>query len=72
MAKEAEFEVTGTVVEKLPGRKFRVELENGKKVLAYLSGRLSTNYIKIATGDSVTVAISPYDIERGRIVWRNR
>jgi translation initiation factor IF-1 len=60
----------GTVLEKLPNAMFQVELENGLKVLAHISGKLRMNYIKILPGDKVTVVLSPYDLTKGRITWR--
>ena len=70
MSKADVIEVEGTVVEKLPNAMFQVELENGHKVLAHISGKLRMNYIKILTGDKVKVEMSPYDLNRGRITWR--
>ena len=70
MSKEDVIEVEGTVVEKLPNAMFQVELENGLKVLAHISGKLRMNYIKILPGDKVTVVLSPYDLTKGRITWR--
>ncbi|NLN69841.1 MAG: translation initiation factor IF-1 [Chloroflexi bacterium] len=64
--------VEGTVTEALPGTQFRVELENGSKVLAYLSGKMRRHYIRILLGDRVRLEISPYDLTRGRIVYRYR
>lgn len=63
-------EVKGTVIEPLPNAMFRVELENGHKVLAHISGKMRMNYIKILPGDKVTVELSPYDLTRGRITYR--
>ena len=71
MAKEA-IEMQGTVTEVLPDTNFRVQLENGHEVLAYISGRMRKNYIRILEGDRVTVELSPYDPTRGRIVYRER
>jgi translation initiation factor IF-1 len=68
--KEDNIEVEGVVVEPLPNAMFRVELENGHKVLAHISGKLRQNYIRILPGDKVTVELSPYDLTRGRITWR--
>jgi len=62
--------VEGTVVEPLPNAMFRVELENGHKVLAHISGKMRMHFIKILPGDKVTVELSPYDLTRGRIVYR--
>lgn len=69
LAKEA-IEMQGTVTEVLPDTNFRVELENGHRVLAYISGRMRKNYIRILEGDRVTVELSPYDLQRGRITYR--
>ena len=70
MAKEDVLEVEGTVLEALPNAMFQVELENGHKILAHISGKLRMNYIKILPGDKVKVELSPYDLTRGRITWR--
>ena len=70
MAKEDAIQVEGTVVEALPNAMFRVELENGHKVLAHVSGKMRMYFIKILPGDKVTVDLSPYDLSRGRIVYR--
>lgn len=70
MAKADEIEVEGVVLEKLPNAMFQVELENGHKILAHISGKLRMNYIKILPGDKVTVVLSPYDLTKGRITWR--
>jgi translation initiation factor IF-1 len=70
MPKEEGVQVEGTVVEPLPNAMFRVELENGHKVLAHISGKMRMNFIKILPGDKVTVELSPYDLSRGRIVYR--
>ena len=70
MAKEDIIEVEGIVVETLPSTTFKVELENGHRVLAHISGKLRQNYIKILPGDKVRVELSPYDLSRGRITWR--
>ena len=70
MAKEDVIEVEGTVVEALPNTTFKVELENGHQILAHISGKLRMNYIKILPGDKVKVELSPYDLSRGRIIWR--
>jgi translation initiation factor IF-1 len=69
LAKDA-IEMQGTVTEVLPDTNFRVELENGHRVLAYISGRMRKNYIRILEGDKVTVELSPYDLSRGRITYR--
>lgn len=68
--KEEAIEVEGTVIEPLPNAMFRVELENGHKVLAHISGKMRMHYIRILPGDRVTVQLSPYDLTRGRIVYR--
>jgi translation initiation factor IF-1 len=68
--KEGAVEVEGTVLEPLPNAMFRVELENGHKVLAHISGKMRMHYIRILPGDKVVVEISPYDLTRGRIVYR--
>ena len=70
MPKADEIEMEGVVLEKLPNAMFQVELENGHKVLAHISGKLRMNYIKILPGDKVTVVLSPYDLTKGRITWR--
>jgi len=70
MAKQDVIEVEGTVVEPLPNAMFRVSLENGHEVLAHISGKMRMNFIKILPGDRVTVELSPYDLTRGRIVYR--
>lgn len=70
MAKEDVIEVEGTVTEALPNTNFKVELENGHQILAHISGKLRMNYIKILPGDKVKVELSPYDLSRGRIIWR--
>lgn len=73
MAKEEDkIQVEGTIVEALPGTQFRVRLENGHDVLAYLSGRMRKYYIRILLGDHVRVEMSPYDLTRGRIVYRQK
>ena len=73
MAKvEDKIQVEGTVIEALPGTQFRVNLDNGHEVLAYLSGRMRKYYIRILLGDRVRVEISPYDLTRGRIVYRQK
>ena len=70
MSKEDVIEVEGTVIETLPNTNFKVELENGHKILAHISGNHIMNYIKILPGDKVKVELSPYDLNRGRITWR--
>lgn len=72
MAKEDVIELEGKVLETLPNTMFRVELENGHVVTAHISGKMRKNYIRILTGDSVTVEISPYDLSKGRITFRAR
>lgn len=69
MAREDLIEVQGTVIETLPNTIFRVELDNGHVVQAHLSGKLRQHYIKILTGDRVTLELSPYDLTKGRITW---
>jgi translation initiation factor IF-1 len=63
-------ELTGTIVETLPGAKFRVELENGHVILAHVAGKMRKHYIRIVPGDSVTVELTPYDLSKGRITYR--
>ena len=70
MAKEEGIQVEGTVIEPLPNAMFRVELENGHKVLAHISGKMRMHFIKILPGDKVTIELSPYDLTRGRITYR--
>lgn len=70
MAKDDVIEVEGTVVEALPNALFQVELDNGHKILAHISGKLRMNFIRILPGDKVTIELSPYDLTRGRITWR--
>ena len=70
MAKEASIKIDGTILETLPNATFRVELENGHKVLAHISGKMRMHFIKILPGDKVTVELSPYDLTRGRITYR--
>jgi len=72
MAKEEAIQVEGTIVEPLPNAMFRVELENGHKVLAHISGKMRMHFIKILPGDKVTIELSPYDLSRGRIVFRGK
>ena len=72
MAKEEPIEVEGIVKESLPNTMFRVELQNGHLILAHLSGKMRKHYIRIVPGDRVKVALSPYDLTRGRIVYRQR
>ncbi len=70
MAKEEAIEVEGTIIEPLPNAMFRVELDNGHKVLAHISGKMRMHFIKILPGDRVTVELSPYDLSRGRVTFR--
>lgn len=70
MSKEDVIEVEGTVLEALPNAMFQVELENGHKILAHISGKLRMNFIRILPGDKVKLELSPYDLTRGRITWR--
>jgi len=72
MSKQDVIEVEGKVVEALPNAMFQVELENGHKILAHISGKLRMNFIKILPGDKVTIELSPYDLTRGRITWRGK
>ncbi|MBR5484978.1 MAG: translation initiation factor IF-1 [Oscillospiraceae bacterium] len=72
MAKEDVIEIEGTVLEALPNAQFRVELPNGHKILAHISGKLRMNFIRILPGDKVTVEMSPYDLSKGRITWRSK
>ena len=72
MAKEEAIEVEGIVKEALPNTKFRVELQNGHMIMAHLSGKMRKHYIRIVPGDSVKVALSPYDLDKGRIIFRQR
>ena len=72
MSKVDSIEIEGTVVEKLPNAMFQVELENRHKVLAHIGGKLRMNYIRIITGDKVTLELSPYDLTKGRIIWRDK
>ena len=72
MSKSDVIEIGGVVVEKLPNTMFKVELENGYQVLATISGRLRQNFIRILPGDKVTMELSPYDLTKGRIIWRDK
>ena len=72
MSKADVIEIEGTVTEKLPNTMFSVELENGHEVLAHISGKLRQNFIKILPGDKVTLELSPYDLTKGRIIWRDK
>ena len=72
MSKEDVIEIEGVVVEKLPNAMFKVELENGHQVLAHISGKLRKNFIRFLPGDKVTMEMSPYDLTKGRITWRDK
>lgn len=72
MSKDDVIEVEGTVVDSLPNAMFQVELANGHKILAHISGKLRMNFIRILPGDKVTVEMSPYDLTKGRITWRSK
>ena len=72
MSKQDVIEIEGTVTEALPNAQFMVELPNGRKILAHISGKLRMNFIRILTGDHVTVEMSPYDLTKGRITWRSK
>ena len=72
MSKQDMIEIEGTVVESLPNATFQVELEKGHKILAHISVKLRMNYIKIIPGDSVKLEMSPYDLTKGRIIWRSK
>ncbi len=72
MAKEDVIELEGTVIEALPNAMFQVDIGNGHKILAHISGKLRMNFIRILPGDKVTVQMSPYDLTRGRITWRSK
>ena len=72
MSEEDVIEIEGIVVEKLPNAMFKVELENGHQVLAHISGKLRKNFIRILPGDKVTMEMSPYDLTKGRITWRDK
>jgi len=72
MAKEEHIEMEGIVIDTLPNTTFRVEFENGHIVTAHISGRMRKNYIRILTGDSVTVQLTPYDLSKGRITFRSK
>ena len=72
MSKADVIEVEGVVVEKLPNAFFKVELENGHQILATISGKLRMNFIRILPGDKVTIEMSPYDLTKGRIIWRDK
>jgi len=70
MAKEEQIQMTGTVTDTLPNTMFKVELENGHEIIAHISGKMRKNYIKILTGDKVKVELTPYDLTKGRITFR--
>ena len=72
MAKEDQIEIEGTVIETLPNTMFRVELDNGHVVTAHISGKMRKHYIRILTGDRVTIEMTPYDLSKGRITYRSR
>lgn len=72
MPKEDQIEMEGTIVETLPNTMFRVELDSGHIITAHISGKMRKNYIRILTGDRVTVEMTPYDLSKGRITYRNR
>ena len=72
MVKEEPLQVEGTVTESLPNATFRVELENGHKILAHISGKMRMHFIRILPGDKVTLEMSPYDLDKGRIIYRNK
>ena len=72
MSKDDVIEIEGTVVESLPNAMFQVELANGHKILAHISGKLRMNFIRILPVDKVTVEMSPYDLSKGRITWRSK
>lgn len=72
MAKGDVIEVEGTVIEKLPNAMFQVEIEGGHRILAHISGKLRMNFIRVLPGDKVTIELSPYDLTKGRIIWRSK
>lgn len=72
MSKTDIIEIEGKVIEKLPNATFKVEIENGHIILAHISGKLRMNYIRILPGDKVTMELSPYDLTKGRIIWRDK
>ena len=72
MSKDDVIEVEGKVIEKLPNAMFQVELENGHQILAHISGKLRMNFIRIIPGDKVLIEMSPYDLTKGRIIWRDK
>ena len=72
MSKEDVIEISGKVVDTLPSAQFKVELENGHEIIAHVSGKIRMHYIRILPGDKVTVELSPYDLSRGRIIYRHK
>jgi translation initiation factor IF-1 len=72
LSKDDVIEVSGVIVEKLPNAMFQVELENGHRILAHISGKLRMNFIRIIPGDKVLLEMSPYDLTKGRIIWRDK
>ena len=72
MSKDDVMETEGTIIESLPNATFKVKLSNGHIITAYISGKLRMNYIKIISGDSVKLEMSPYDLTKGRIIWRSK
>ena len=72
MAKEDMIEIEGVVIDALPNATFTIELENGHKIIGHISGKLRSNYIKILPGDTVKVEMTPYDLTKGRIIWRGK
>jgi translation initiation factor IF-1 len=72
LSKDDVIEANGTIVEKLPNAMFQVELANGHRILAHISGKLRMNFIRIIPGDKVLVEMSPYDLSKGRIIWRDK
>ena len=72
MSKEDMIELEGTVVEAMPNAMFKVEIQGGHQILAHISGKLRMNFIRILPGDKVTIELSPYDLSKGRIIWRDK
>ncbi len=72
MSKDDVIEMEGTVIEALPNAMFQVELPNGHRIMAHISGKMRMNFIRIYPGDKVTIELSPYDLTRGRITWRSK
>ena len=72
LSKQDAIELEGKVIEPLPNAMFNVELENGKSILCTISGKIRMNYIRILPGDKVTIELSPYDLSKGRIIWRDK